>query len=98
MKEGNFNTFDDGLLAAGIEYDVAINTGITYNRAIFKGYKQLNGRKMLCFSTQSSESLIINPSYVCSWLESVTEALNEVTFEQGLEAWELKPNKGEPNG
>ena len=92
MIEGNYNTFDDGILAEGIEYDVAINTGVTYNKAIFKGYKQLNGRKMMCFSTQSSKSLTINPSYVCSWLESPTEALNEVTFEQGQETWD-KPKR-----
>lgn len=81
------STYDDGLLAEGIEYDVAINTGVTYNRAVFKGYKQLNGKKMMCFSTQSSKSLTINPSYVCSYLESVAIELNEVTFEQGQESW-----------
>lgn len=93
MKEGNYNTYNDEVFAEGIEYDVHTNTGITYNRAIFKGFRQVNGKKVMCFSTQSSESLIINPSYVCSWLESVTETLNEVTFEQGLEAWELKKKR-----
>ena len=81
------NSYDDGLLAEGIEYDVAINTGVTYNKAVFKGYKQLNGKKMMCFDTQSSESLIINPSYVCSYLESMATEINKVTFEHGQEAW-----------
>lgn len=60
---------DEGLLVEGIEYDIGLNDGTTFNRISFKGTKFLNGKPMLCFETTNKSQLSINPSYHSFTLE-----------------------------
>ena len=83
-------TYDEGILAEGSEYTVGTNDGTTFNRAIFTKYKMHNGKKMMCFKTQASTSLVINPSYVCWLMEQMLTELNSVTAQQAEDAWEQR--------
>ena len=89
MKDTDI-TYDEGILSEGIEYDVATNDGKEFVRAIFTGYKMNNGKRMMCFKTQKSNSLIINPSYLCWLMEQESTELNSVTAQQAEDAWEQR--------
>lgn len=91
MKEMNVDsTYDEGILNEGIEYNVATNNGKEFDRAIFTGYKMQNGKKMMCFKTQKSNSLIINPSYLSSIMEQNIDEFNSVTYQQAEDAWDQR--------
>ena len=91
MKSMNIDsTYDEGILDEGIEYNIATNDGKEFDRAIFTGYKMHNGKKMMCFQTQKSNSLIINPSYLCWLMEQETTEFNPVSYKEAEDAWEQR--------
>ena len=56
-------SYDEHLLELGTCYDVGINDGTIFNKVLYIGSKQHNGRPMMCFKTENKEVVIINPSY-----------------------------------
>lgn len=60
----NFDSYDDNeMLVKGVEYTVGTNTGREFNRVFFKGTRMYRGKPMMCFETQNSRGITINPSY-----------------------------------
>lgn len=88
------STFDDSLMAQGIEYNVGTSSGFLFKEAIFVGKKMQNGKEMLCFKLhKTEEQLIINPSYMAFSLEYKGN-MNNVIYEQGIDAWEGEKTNG----
>ena len=88
------STFDDGLMAQGIEYNVGTSSGFLFKEAIFIGKKMQNGKEMLCFKLhKSDEQLVINPSYMAFSLEH-KDNMNDVIYEEGIKAWEGEKKDG----
>ena len=85
-----YTTYDEGILSEGSEYNVGTNDGTMFNRAIFTKYKMHNGKKMMCFKTQESNSLVINPSYVCWLMEQDMTEINSVIARQAEDSWEQR--------
>lgn len=83
-------TFDEGILIENVEYNMGTNDGKEFDRAIFKGYKMHHGKKMMCFSTNKLKALILNPSYVCWYLECDDQKLDIDTYEEATLAWESR--------
>ena len=91
------STFDDDLMAQGIEYNVGTNGGFLFKEAIFTGKKMHNGKEMLCFKLHNTEKrLIINPSYMAFALEYEGN-VNDIINAQATEAWEGDKADGKTN-
>ena len=80
MKEMS-TSYDEGLLLPGYNYTVGTNDGREFKRITFIGYKQLNGKPMMLFSTEDNKQLTVNPSFHTYTVEEES-SVNEVTYEQ----------------
>ena len=80
--------YSEELLTKGTRYDpVGMNDGCTFKNIIYEGTKQFHGKNMMCFKTNKSEQITVNPSYFSFAVEGETD-VNEVTYKQGKEkAW-----------
>ena len=52
-------------------YSVGFNDGREFSRIKYVGTKLLNGKSMLCFKTEESLDLSVNPSYVSFYIKQV---------------------------
>ena len=50
-------------------YGIGLNDGREFNRIKYVGTKLLNGKSMLCFKTEESLDLSVNPSYVSFYIK-----------------------------
>jgi hypothetical protein len=50
-------------------YSVGFNDGREFSRIKYIGTKLLNGKSMLCFKTEESLDLSVNPSYVSFYIK-----------------------------
>ena len=50
-------------------YSVGFNDGREFRRIKYVGTKLLNGKSLLCFKTEESLDLSINPSYVSFYIK-----------------------------
>ena len=50
-------------------YSVGFNDGREFSRIKYIGTKLLNGKSMLCFKTEESLDLSVNPSYVSYYIK-----------------------------
>ena len=50
-------------------YSVGFNDGREFSRIKYVGTKLLNGKSMLCFKTEESLDLSVNPSYVSFYIK-----------------------------
>jgi len=79
--------YNEKLLTKGTRYTVGMNDGCTFKNIIYEGTKQFHGKNMMCFKTNKSEQITVNPSYFSFAVEGETD-VNEVTYKQGKEkAW-----------
>ena len=80
--------YNEKLLTKGTRYTVGMNDGCTFKNIIYEGTKQFHGKNMMCFKTNKSEQITVNPSYFSFAVECETD-VNEVTYKQGKEkAWD----------
>lgn len=82
MKEIS-TSYDEGLLLPGNNYTVGTNDGREFRRITFVGYKQLNGKPMMLFSTEDNRQLTVNPSFHAYTVEEES-SVNAVTYEQAM--------------
>lgn len=80
------NSFDDSLLAKGIEYTIGTNDGMQFSNVIYLGTKLMTGKHMMVFSTKDNNQLTINPSYHTFTLENNDTEYNEVLDNQSQES------------
>jgi len=63
------NLNDDGILEVNDKYVIGTNDGKEFRQVVFKGYKLLNGKPMMCFKTHNNKNISINPSYYAFTIE-----------------------------
>ena len=79
--------YSEKLLIEGTRYIVGMNDGCTFKDVIYEGTKQFHGKNMMCFKTNKSKQITVNPSYFSFAVEGETD-INEVTYKEGREkAW-----------
>ena len=79
--------YSEKLLTKGTRYTVGMNDGCTFKNIIYEGTKQFYGKNMMCFKTNKSEQITVNPSYFSFAVEGDTD-VNEITYKEGKEkAW-----------
>ena len=76
--------YNDKLLTEGSRYTVGTNDGCTFKNVIFEGTRQFYGKTMMCFKTDNSKQITVNPSYFSFAVEGDTD-MNEVTYKQAKE-------------
>lgn len=57
------NSYDEYLLELGTLYDVGLNDGTVLKKVRYIGTKQNLGKPMMCFKTENSKAVTVNPSY-----------------------------------
>ena len=80
------NSFDDNLLAEGIEYTVGTNDGAQFKGIIYLGTKMMKGKNIMVFRTKDNNQLTINPSYHTFTLENNDTEYNDVLDKQSQES------------
>tara|TARA_R100001594_G_scaffold147135_1_gene199671 strand:- start:9 stop:266 length:258 start_codon:yes stop_codon:yes gene_type:complete len=81
------NNYSEKVLTEGARYTIGMNDGCTFKNVIYEGQKQFNGKSMMCFKTDESKQVTVNPSYFSFAIEGITD-VNEITYKQGKEkAW-----------
>ena len=83
-------SFDDNLLAEGSVYTVGTNDGKEFQKVIFVGYKLMNGKPIMVFSTEEThpKQITINPSFHTFTMEEEMVEHNHITFQQAEDAGE----------
>lgn len=56
-------SYDEGILNEDSKYTVGTNDGKEFRKVLYKGTKLLNGKPMMVFETEDSETLTVNPSF-----------------------------------
>ena len=69
---------DEGILEIGDKYTVGTNDGREFRHVVFKGYKLLNGKPMMVFTTERNKKVSVNPSYYTFAIEEQKD--KEPTF------------------
>ena len=83
-------SYDDNLLSEGSVYTVGTNDGKEFQKVIFVGYKLMNGKPIMVFSTEEThpKQITINPSFHTFTMEEEMVSHNHITFQQAEDAGE----------
>jgi len=83
-------SYDDNLLSEGSVYTVGTNDGKEFQKVIFVGYKLMNGKPIMVFSTEEThpKQITINPSFHTFTMEEEMVEHNHITFQQAEDAGE----------
>lgn len=65
------------MLIEGIEYSVGTSDGKVFNNIVYKGLKNFGGKNMMCFETEDSTQVTVNPSYNSFTIEEALKETNE---------------------
>ena len=67
----NTYSYDDKCLQQGSLYTVGTNDGKEFQRVTFNGWKLMNGKQVMSFTTTERQKLTINPSFHTFTIEDI---------------------------
>lgn len=56
-------SYDEGILNINSRYTIGTHDGKEFKKVTFKGFKLLNGKPMMVFSTVEKTQVTVNPSF-----------------------------------
>tara|TARA_Y100001951_G_scaffold54578_1_gene43265 strand:+ start:189 stop:548 length:360 start_codon:yes stop_codon:yes gene_type:complete len=76
----NAYSYDDKCLQEGRTYSIGTNDGKEFKQVVFIGWKLMNGKSIMTFTTTENQQLTVNPSFHTFTIEESMDNMDDTTL------------------
>jgi hypothetical protein len=70
-------SYDDKCLQEGRTYSIGTNDGKEFKQVVFNGWKLMNGKSIMSFTTTENQQLTVNPSFHTFTIEELVGEVSD---------------------